>query len=32
MLPEDHYFMFLFVAAVLALDVVAIMLYRGTRP
>jgi len=32
MLPEDHYIMFLFAAAVLVLDVVAIVLYRSARP
>ncbi len=32
MLPEDQHIMLLFVAAVLVLDVVAIMLYRGARP
>ncbi|BBV96638.1 hypothetical protein STW0522PSE72_19890 [Pseudomonas monteilii] len=32
MLPEDLYAMFLFVASVLALDVAAIVLYRGTKP
>lgn len=32
MLPEDHYFMILVVAAVLALDVVAIVMYIRTKP
>ncbi len=32
MLPEDLYVMLLFVASVLALDVAAIVLYRGAKP
>ncbi len=32
MLPEDLYVMFLFAVAVLALDVAAIVLYRGAKP
>lgn len=32
MLPEDQYLMLLFAAAVLALDVAAIVLYRGAKP
>ena len=32
MLPEDQYVMFLIVAGVLALDVAAIVLYRGAKP
>lgn len=32
MLPEDLYVMFVCVASVLALDVAAIVLYRGAKP
>jgi hypothetical protein len=32
MFPEDLYVMFLFAVVVLALDVAAIVLYRGAKP
>lgn len=32
MLSEDLYVMFLFVGSVLALDIAAVVLYRGARP
>lgn len=32
MLSEDLYIMFLFVGSVLALDIAAIVLYRGAKP
>ena len=32
MFPEDLYVMFLFAVVVLAVDVAAIMLYRGAKP
>lgn len=32
MLSEDLYVMFLFVGSVLALDIAAIVLYRGAKP